>query len=81
MAARTKPAEIATVLISRTGENPERWVVRRNGNDIGLLEKYKDTKDETHPWKAFRGIGMACRYEGAFYGKDGREQAKAAVVA
>lgn len=34
---------------------------------VGMLEKFRDTRTEHHPWKAFLGWGMSRRYLGAFY--------------
>ena len=57
-----------------------RQLVTRNGTEIGLLEKYPSSRSERHPWKAFRGIGDACKYVGAFYPEDGGKQAALAAV-
>ncbi len=55
------------------------WHYQRSRNvPIGMLEKYRNNRSETHPWKAFAGIGMKARYIGAFY--DGREAALEAVL-
>jgi hypothetical protein len=56
-------------------------VVLEGDREVGLLEKYKNTKTETHPWKAFKGIGEACQYLGAFYGRSGKADALAAIAA
>ena len=39
------------------------------GTPIGFLEKFRNTRTETHPWKAFRFEGYEDRnhYLGAFY--------------
>jgi hypothetical protein len=51
------------------------------GKVIGLLEKYRDTRHETHPWKAFIGVGMNAKYLGAHYGPTGKKDALNAVLA
>lgn len=45
------------------------WLVKRNSNKaiIGMLEKYRNTRTDTHPWKAFKGCGPTAHYLGAFY--------------
>jgi hypothetical protein len=43
------------------------WLVKRGETILGLLEKYKDTKSEYHPWKAFSGHGLTARFLGSFY--------------
>lgn len=34
---------------------------------IGTLEKHRNTRTETHPWKAFHGYGFKAQFLGAFY--------------
>ena len=46
---------------------------------VGMLEKYRNTRTETHPWKAFAGHGATRSYLGAFYGPTGREDAIHAI--
>lgn len=41
-------------------------VMTDTGNAVGAIEKYRDTRTETHPWKAFR-LGNPWVYLGAFY--------------
>lgn len=53
------------------GAQPALFLVKRDGFILGQLEKYRDTRSETHPWKAFVGTGMSCKYLGAFYGDNG----------
>ena len=57
------------------------FVVKLDGREIGLLEKYRDTRSDKQPWKAFAGIGVAARYLGAWYGgAAGRIMARNAVL-
>lgn len=51
------------------------YVVIENGREIGLLEKYNDTRTEKHPWKSFQGVGMGCTFIGSFYEHEGGRQA------
>jgi hypothetical protein len=64
---------------ARTGV-PAQYLIVTDGEDLGLLEKFRNTRADIHPWKAFHGIGGACRYLGAFYGIAGRIQARNAVL-
>lgn len=57
-----------------------RWVVLRDQSEIGFIEKFRDTRTETNPWKAFAGIGHANIYLGHFYDPMGKERAIAAVM-
>ena len=51
------------------------WLVKEDGKVIGMLEKYPDTKEETHPWKSFLGVGFKSRFLSASYGRDGKYRA------
>lgn len=55
-------------------------LVIRDGKAIGLLEKYRNTASETHPWKAFfysvpPGPNVKTEYLGAFYAAQGGKRA------
>lgn len=50
-------------------------VVIVNGREVGFLTKGKNNATDTHPWKAFRGIGMAAEYRGSFYTREGGKKA------
>lgn len=52
-------------------ETPGVWLVKQDGNVVGLLEKYLDTRTDKHPWKAFRGTGVAATFLGAWYPSEG----------
>jgi len=54
-------------------------LVIRGKNVIGVLTKYRNTQFETHPYKAYRGIGNASTYLGSFYGLKGRRTALEAI--
>lgn len=60
--------------------NPSRHLVRRDGVAIGLLERYRNTSTDTHPWKAFfyivpPGPKVQTEYLGAFYQPQGGKRA------
>lgn len=62
--------------IPRTKGDPMRQLVTRNSRAIGLLEKFRNTASETHPWKAFfyvapPGPKAELKYLGAFYRTEG----------
>ncbi len=59
---------------------PAQYVVLANGLAVGLLEKYRDTRTDKHPWKAFRGVGHKCQFLQAFYPQDGGKGAAVARV-
>lgn len=50
-----------------TSKKVSRFLVLVNGVEAGTIEKFKNTKNDQHPWKAFNGIGNAVKYMGAFY--------------
>lgn len=56
------------------------WVILQDRREIGFLTRYANSKRETHPWKAFRGIGMSAEYLGAYYSADGGKRAAIAAV-
>ena len=58
---------------------PARFVVVRDGREIGTLEKYKNTRYEEHPWKAFAPVGVEAKFLGAFYGPSAQLNAIGAV--
>lgn len=62
------------------GGIPFAFVVIRDGEEIGFITKHRDTRTETHPWKAFVGIGHHATYLGAVYGSDGKARAIQAIV-
>lgn len=64
----------------RMGGIPFAFVVIRDGEEIGFITKHRDTRTETHPWKAFVGIGHHATYLGAVYGSDGKARAIQAIV-
>lgn len=62
------------------GARSAMFVVSLDGVELGLLEKYRDTRTDTHPWKAFVGIGAACEFIDAWYGPGSRIKARNAVM-
>jgi hypothetical protein len=59
---------------------PALYLVFRGADVIGMLEKYRDTRSERHPWKAFWGTGEKVSYLGAFYPEDGGRAAALARI-
>lgn len=55
------------------------YLVTVDGDEVGLLEKHAGKANET-PWQAYHGIGMSSRYLGAWYGVQGRIQARNALL-
>jgi hypothetical protein len=63
-------------------DNPVAYMVKLNGQPIGFLEKYTNTRTETHPWKAFGVKLVAGNYQYAperafkcFYGANAKQDA------
>lgn len=56
------------------------YLVRREGTVVGLLEKWRNNRTDTHPWKAWLGWGVHAVYLGAFWGKNGKHEALAAIA-
>jgi hypothetical protein len=63
-------------LTSRAGR-PMVYLVKRGNEVVGMLEKYRDTRNECHPLKAFRGTGYERQNVGHFY--DDRARASVSV--
>ena len=58
------------------------YKVMEGSEIVGLLEKYNDTRTETHPWKAYLGWGMDTKFLGSFYpGEGGKPEAIRAIAA
>ncbi len=45
-----------------------------------IIHQFFDSRTDSHPWKAFRGIGLAARFLGTFYGREGGKRAAIAAV-
>lgn len=73
----TRGIAMVTVKQVRKGK-PNLYVVVKDGVEVGTLEKYNDTRADKHPWKAYRGIGTASKFIGAFY--EGKQAAINAIV-
>ena len=70
------------------GSKEKMWVVFEGQCPIGFITKYRNTKHESHPYKAcyytkrpIKGQLAAFDMIGAFYEKDGRKRAMAAIAA
>jgi len=71
-----------TTVSKKNARETVQLVTDADGREIGLLTKYRDTRTEWHPWKAFAGIGMSSRFLAAYYPSEGgKDAALAAVVA
>lgn len=77
-----KPASYYAVRerAARGGESALYLVKDQDGNVVGLLEKYPNTRTDRHPWKAFLGYGMTLKFLGAFYPEDGGRDAALGAV-
>jgi len=62
------------------GQQAGLWLVMDGERIVGQLEKYNNTRTETHPWKAFSGTGFARKFIGAFYAEDGGKEAALEVI-
>jgi len=67
--------------ISKANDVCHVYLVRNeNGLIIGMLEKYRNTRTETHPWKAFQSFGAQREFLGAFYAADGGQKTALAKI-
>lgn len=48
-----KKSNIKVIKQSRPGSHEMFYLVKQSGNLIGFLSKFRNTRTETHPWKAF----------------------------
>ena len=70
--------KIETVRKASKGSPALHLLKNEEGVIIGMLEKYRNTRTEQHPWKAFLGVGERTAYLGAFYNLtnfDGKQEA------
>lgn len=56
-------------------------LVKFNNEIIGQLEKYNNTKNTKHPWKAFNGVGLNTKFISSHYGDSGKKDAIDAILA
>lgn len=54
-----------------TGKEIMLVMVSNRGIELGFLTRYRDTRTEKHPYKAFKGIGLKATFMGSFYPEDG----------
>ena len=60
---------------------PAQWLLLHKGEEVGLIERWKPTATSPNPpWQAYFGIGFASKLVGSFYGSDGRQKAKEAIL-
>jgi hypothetical protein len=62
------------------GRQSALYLVKAGGRIVGQLEKYRNTRTERHPWKAYKGTGFERRFIGAYYPEDGGRAAAVAAV-
>jgi hypothetical protein len=70
MKALVSPIHGYTIESYRVGNKdvPDRYlVVNRKDIVIGLLEKYRSTRTDTHPWKAYQIINGHAKFIGSYY--------------
>jgi hypothetical protein len=60
--------------------SPAVYLAKCEDKVVGMLEKYKNTRTDTHPWKAYKGSGAERVYLGVFYGKTGYKDAVKAIM-
>jgi len=77
MEVEVKIEEVPTTVVNRKWKQ---YLVKVDGNIIGLLEKWNNTKTEKHPWKAFKGHGKACSFLRSFYPNEGGKDAAIMAV-
>jgi hypothetical protein len=70
--ALTSRPDITVTKLPSSGSHLSRYLItNQHGLELGLVEKFRDDRTTINPWKAFLGIGAACRMIGAFYKEDG----------
>ena len=79
--AKRKPVNLTELQAAVTDERPALFKVERDRVLLGFLEKWTDTIDEEHPWKAFTPQFNPGRRPtpgtmvGVHYGKGGQKAA------
>lgn len=81
---------VTVTLVSKKSDRESVWVVKSAGRPIGLLTKFRNTRLDTHPIKAYAGVGFDARFLAAYYPEyndahpsekvGGRTEAIAAIV-
>ena len=66
----SKLADVTLVRVE-TRSNRKMFRVDVGTHQAGFVEKLAGHRTETHPWKAFRGIGHKARFVSVFYEEDG----------
>jgi predicted Zn-ribbon and HTH transcriptional regulator len=53
------------------------YLVKKNGTDepIGFITKFKDTRTDTNPWKAYVDIGVNSKFIDSYYSEEGGKEA------
>ena len=65
---------------TRTSSREIMEIVIVDGAEVGFVTKYRDSAEETHPWKSFSGIGMKARFDGWFFEEDGGKRGAISAV-
>lgn len=58
---------VTTKKVSKPHQHEQVWVVAADGREIGLLVKIRDTRVDTHPYKAYLGIGAGSKLLGFYW--------------
>ena len=53
----------------KTTTMPNLFVLRRNGVELGFIQKPKDTKTDKNAWRLYKGIGPLNTFLGHEYNK------------
>jgi hypothetical protein len=80
MKLKSKKLADVTLVPVETRSRTKIFLVESAGVRWGIVEKMAPTKGTTHPWKAFRGVGIGARYITAFYKAGGGLDAAVACV-
>jgi len=60
-------AAVSIKKIPRPASKEMLWAVEKGGKEIGFITKFKKTKTELDPYKAYVGKGLTAKFLGAFY--------------
>lgn len=64
--------------------SPALYLIKVDGSEdkhiVGMLEKYTNTKTDTHPWKAFIGWGRDAQFSRSYYPEEGGKDAAIAMI-
>lgn len=75
--------KVTQVRKAKEKEMSAQYIVELHGRLVGVLEKYRNTRTETHPWKAFgppKTVPEPNDFYGAFFGANGKARALETVL-